>query len=116
MRTLVTGGTGFTGSHLVRRLLARGDIVQVLDNTPGLFAADLKSRGAELTLDSVTNETVVNQLMRGVDQVFHVAAVFRQINLPDTVYHDVNAVGTKIVGEAALRLSLIHISEPTRPY
>lgn len=103
MRTLVTGGTGFTGSHLVRRLLERGDTVKVLDNTPGLFTADLESRGAELTLDSVTNETVVNQLMRGVDQVFHVAAVFRKINLPDTVYHDVNAVGTKIVGEAALR-------------
>lgn len=103
MLTLVTGGTGFTGSHLVRRLLDRGDTVRVLDSAPGLFADELKAKGADLTLGSVTDEAVVDRLMPGVEQVFHVAAVFRQINLPDEVYHEVNAVGTKVVGEAALR-------------
>ena len=103
MLTLVTGGTGFTGSHLVRRLLDRGDTVRVLDSAPGLFADELKAKGANLTLGSVTDQAVVDRLMPGVEQVFHVAAVFRQINLPDRVYHEVNAVGTKVVGEAALR-------------
>ena len=100
--SLVTGGTGFTGSHLVRRLLTRGHRVRVLDNAPGLFADELRALGAELTLGSVTDTATVNSLMRGVDRVFHVAAVFRQINLPKRVYHEVNAVGARIVGEAAL--------------
>ena len=103
MQTLVTGGTGFTGSHLVRRLLERGHSVRVLDDAPGLFAEELRALGAELTLGSVSDARLVDGLMRGVEQVFHVAAVFRKINLAQQVYHDVNVTGTRIVGEAALR-------------
>ncbi len=103
MQTLVTGGTGFTGSHLVRRLLGRGHAVRVLDDVPGLFAEELRGRGADLTLGSVTDARLVDGVMCGVEQVFHLAAVFRKINLPRQVYHDVNATGTRIAGEAALR-------------
>lgn len=103
MRVLVTGGTGFTGSHLVRRLLNRGCEVRVLDSVPGLFADELGRAGAQIHLGSVTDEPLVNRLTEGVRRVFHVAAVFRQINLPKRVYHEVNAIGTRIVGQAALR-------------
>ena len=103
MTAFVTGGTGFTGSHLVRRLLADGHEVRVLDTSRGLFADELTALGAELTLGSVTDEPVVNRLTAGAERVFHVAAVFRQVNLADSVYHGINAVGTRVVGEAALR-------------
>lgn len=103
MRVLVTGGTGFTGSHLVRRLLARGDSVRVLDAAPGLFRDELAGLGAEITLGSVTDRAVLDRLTAGADVVFHLAAAFRQINLPKREYWEVNCQGTRLVTEACLR-------------
>ena len=103
MRALVTGGTGFTGSHLVRRLLTDGYAVRVLDTAPGLFAEELTGLGAQLTIGSVTDGEIVDHVTTGADLVFHLAAVFRQVNVANDVYHAVNAVGTRVVGEAALR-------------
>jgi nucleoside-diphosphate-sugar epimerase len=103
MRTLVTGGTGFTGSHLVRRLLGRGDQVRVLDAAPGLFAEELRRAGAEITLGSVTDAALVGRLVEGTEVVFHLAAAFRQINLPKREYWDVNCQGTRHVADACLR-------------
>jgi nucleoside-diphosphate-sugar epimerase len=103
MRTLVTGGTGFTGSHLVRRLLARGDEVRVLDAAPGLFHDELKGLGARISLGSVTDAALVDRLVAGTDLVFHLAAAFRKINLPKKDYWEINARGTRHVAEASLR-------------
>jgi nucleoside-diphosphate-sugar epimerase len=102
MRALVTGGTGFTGSHLVRRLLARGGEVRVLDTTPGLFADELRGLGAHITLGSVTDAALVDRLVAGTDAVFHLAAAFRQINLPDAAYRTTNVDGTRHVARACL--------------
>jgi nucleoside-diphosphate-sugar epimerase len=75
----------------------------VLDPAPGLFADDLRARGAQLTVDSVTDRDAVDRATAGVDVVFHLAAVFRRISAPKELYHSVNVVGTRVVGEAALR-------------
>jgi nucleoside-diphosphate-sugar epimerase len=103
MRTLVTGGTGFTGSHLVRRLLQRGDEVRVLDAAPGLFHEELTRLGARVTLGSVTDAALVDRLVAGTEVVFHLAAAFRQINLPRREYREINRGGTRHVAEACLR-------------
>jgi nucleoside-diphosphate-sugar epimerase len=103
MRTLVTGGTGFTGSHLVRRLIDRGDEVRVLDAAPGLFRDELARRGAQITLGSVTDAALVDRLVEGTELVFHLAAAFRQINLPKRDYWEINCQGTRHVAESCLR-------------
>ena len=101
MKVLVTGGTGFTGSHLVRRLIGRGDEVVCLDNQPGLFADELRELGAEVVIGSVTDAELVRRSAAGAEVVHHLAAAFRQLNVPKSVYRDVNVGGTRIVLDAA---------------
>jgi len=104
MNVLVTGGTGFTGSHLTRRLLQKGHRVIVIDNQPGLFFDELKKLGAEIRLGSVADQALVDQAVNGCDVVHHVAAAFRKVNLPKKVYWDCNVEGTRHL----LRASLTH--------
>ena len=91
MRTLITGGAGFIGSHLADRLLAEGHTVFVLDDlSTGSFEniAHLKGRpGFQYTIDSVINERALAEF---VDQC-------------DTVYHLAAAVGVRLIVEAPVR-------------
>lgn len=102
MKILVTGGTGFTGKALVRRLLDLGHEVVALDYKEGLKTQELRDWGAEVILGSVTDKAVVQRAMRGVELVHHLAAAFREMNVPDSYYHEVNVGGTRNVLEAAL--------------
>jgi nucleoside-diphosphate-sugar epimerase len=102
MRILVTGGTGFTGKALVRRLLDLGHEVVALDYKEGLKTAELRQWGARVVLGSVTDAAVVHEAMAGVEVVHHLAAAFREMNVPDTYYWEVNVQGTRNVLEAAL--------------
>jgi nucleoside-diphosphate-sugar epimerase len=102
MQVLVTGGTVFTGSHLVRRLLERGHQVRVLDHAPGLFHDELKEMGAEIRIGSVTDREAVTRAVEGSEVVHHVAAAFRKVNLPKSAYWQVNVEGTRQVCEASL--------------
>jgi nucleoside-diphosphate-sugar epimerase len=113
MEILVTGGTGFTGSHLVRRLLDRGHRVSVIDLQKGLFYQELKKKGALITLGSVTDKNIVNELVKGSEVVYHLAAAFRQINVSKHHYWDVNVEGTRNLLDAAFRFGVrkyIHCS------
>src|SRR3954468_7611458 len=102
MRILVTGGTGFTGKALVRRLLDLGHEVVALDSKEGLRTAELREWGAEVVLGSVTDEAVVRRAMDGAEVVHHLAAAFREMNVPDSHYWRVNVQGTRNVLAAAL--------------
>ena len=101
MKTLVTGGTGFTGSHLVKRLLDEGHEVRVLDNQKGHFYDELFQRGADMTIGSVTNKSLVDRQTKDCEVVYHLAAAFRQINVPRSRYWDVNVIGTRNIAAAA---------------
>jgi 2-alkyl-3-oxoalkanoate reductase len=103
MKILVTGATGFTGSALVHRLLAIGHVVVGLDYKEGLHSDALRSSGAEIVIGSVTDPPAVRRSMDGVEFVFHLAAAFRELNVPNAFYDEVNVEGTRIVLQAARR-------------
>jgi dTDP-glucose 4,6-dehydratase len=97
MRVLVTGGAGFIGSHFVRRLIARGDEVVVLDKlTYAGNPANLDGVGARLVVGDIADPEAVGAAARGCEAVVNFAAethVDRSILTPrDFVHTDV--VGT----------------------
>ena len=102
MRVLVTGGAGFTGKALVRRMLDAGHEVVALDNKEGYRSDEIRSWGARFVLGSVTDAETVRRCVEGADVVHHVAAAFREMNVPRSYYRDVNVEGTRIVLQASL--------------
>jgi 2-alkyl-3-oxoalkanoate reductase len=103
MKVLVTGGTGFTGKALVRRLLDEGHQVVALDYKEGLKTEELRSWGAEVVIGSVTDKDLLDRCTQGVEVVHHLAAAFRELNVPNSYYHEVNVGGTRNALEAAFR-------------
>lgn len=103
MRILVTGGTGFTGTALVRRLIEEGHDVVALDYKEGLQVDALRAMGATVHIGSVTDAQVVDRSMEGVEVVHHLAAAFRELNVPERYYYDVNVNGTRTVLDAAVK-------------
>jgi nucleoside-diphosphate-sugar epimerase len=103
MRVMVTGGTGFVGAHLVKRLLSGGHQVTSLDKNSGLFDDELRSQGATLITGSVTEPADVSRAMAGAELVYHLASPFGDIMQPDPVYWEIEVNGTRNVLEAASR-------------
>lgn len=103
MKVLVTGGTGFTGKALVRRLLDEGHKVVALDYKEGIKTRELQDWGAEVVIGSVVDKAIVERCMEGVDVVHHLAAAFRELDVPSQYYYEVNVDGTRNVLEAALQ-------------
>lgn len=103
MRVLVTGGTGFTGKALVKRLLDGEHEVTALDYKEGLKTDELRECGAEVVIGSVTDKDVAERCTEGVDVVQHLAAAFRELDVPNTYYEEVNVGGTRNMLEAAVK-------------
>ena len=100
MKVLVTGGTGFVGSHLVSRLVKKGQSVRVLVRK-GSNVDYLKKLDVELCLGDITDKNSIKTAIKGIDVVYHIAALFRQARFPDKVYWQVNAQGTQSMLEAS---------------
>ncbi len=102
MTYLITGGSGFIGSHLVTALQGRGTI-RVLDNLRTGFRHNLDGLEVEFHEGSVLDQAQVATVMEGVDYVFHLAAM---VSVPESVAQpraceEINGFGLLNVLEAA---------------
>lgn len=106
MNILVTGGTGFTGAALVFRLCDLGHKVTSLDNQKGILYDKLMQKGVKLITGSITDKKTVDDATQGNEFIFHVAAAFRKLDVPDSHYYDVNVNGTRNVLESAVKYNV----------
>jgi len=107
MLDLVTGGAGFIGSHLTDRLLASGRAVRVLDNMASGNPRNLEEHKGnprlEVRMADVADPEAMASAMKGVDRVFHLAAladIVPSIQNPEG-YFRANVVGTFTTLQAA---------------
>ncbi|MFH0836261.1 MAG: SDR family NAD(P)-dependent oxidoreductase [Candidatus Micrarchaeota archaeon] len=105
---LVTGGAGFVGSHLAEALAEKGVNVRVLDNFDRgriEYLNEARKRGSvEVISGDVRDKHKVEEVMKGVDFVFHEAAVClnKSVKFPEEAI-DVNVWGTTNVVRAAVK-------------
>jgi dihydroflavonol-4-reductase len=97
---LVTGATGFTGGQLARTLKQRGYGVRALVRNPA-SAGQLVDQGIEIVAGDLINAKDVSRAAEGCHGIYHIAALYRSAQFPDSVYHDVNVNGTRHVLDAA---------------
>jgi nucleoside-diphosphate-sugar epimerase len=118
MRVLVTGGTGFLGSHTVRRLRADGLDVRLLARTPNEVGPLMEKMGVdtsrlEVVRGDITDAESVEAAVRGCDAVVHAAAVVAIDPTMEATVDATNLVGATNVIDAALAAGcdpIVHVS------
>ena len=109
MKVLITGGAGFIGSHLAEKLLERGDEVFAIDNLWTGKLANLSrvqnNENFHLVVDTILNESVMNELVFKADHIYHLAAAVGVRTIMDHPVEtlDINVKGTEVVLRLANR-------------
>ncbi len=108
MTTLVTGATGFIGSHVARQLVAAGSRVRVLVR-PGSNLRALEGLSVERVEGDLQDLASLDRALRGVRRVFHVAADYRLwLRHPEEIYKT-NVEGTRRLFEVAAQAKVDRI-------
>jgi dihydroflavonol-4-reductase len=121
-KTLITGATGFVGSHVARALVARGDDVRVTVRASSSRAA-LEGLDVEVVTAQLGDRAALRRALAGVERVFHVAGT-TNLRASAAELARVNVQGTRTVLEEALRAGVervVHTSSigavgPARPH
>ena len=105
MRLLVTGGTGFIGSHLAeqgRRLGAEVVVLGLVDRPEERANAELLRRqGVEVMAGSITDAELCRRAVRGATHVFHLAVAMREGAKSDEYFESINLDGTRHLLESS---------------
>ena len=104
MKILITGGSGFIGSHIAE-LLHQTAEVRILDNVRSGFLKNLEGLRHTFFHGSILDRALVREAVAGVDYVFHLAAM---ISVPESMEkpiecNEINTAGTLVVLEEAAR-------------
>jgi nucleoside-diphosphate-sugar epimerase len=100
-KVLVTGATGFTGGALARRLASHNAPVRALVRDQAR-AAPLADLGAEIVQGDLCDPSALSEAMRGVDVVYHIAAIFRQQGVEPQMFRQTNARAVQHLLDAAI--------------
>lgn len=101
MKILITGGAGFIGSHIVESYQDRTDEIRVLDNLRSGHRRNLDGLAHTFIEGSVTDRALVRETVRGVDLVFHMAAL---VSVPESMEKPLECVDINVRG-------LLHVLE-----
>jgi nucleoside-diphosphate-sugar epimerase len=123
VRTLITGGAGFIGSHLAEALLNAGHEVDIIDNlSTGSIRniSHLKGRpGFHYVIDTLTNEPLLAELIDRNDAIFHLAAAVGVKLIVEQPVHTIetNVHGTEVVlKHANKKKKLVFIASTSEVY
>jgi UDP-glucose 4-epimerase len=111
LRVLVTGGGGFIGSNLVRRLEGQGDEVVAIDDFSTGDRRNLDGTTPHIVEGSILDRVAVDRALDGCEAIVHLAArpsVARSVADPLATHHS-NATGTLEVLEGARRHGVSHV-------
>ena len=95
---LVTGGTGFTGTHLLKTLCQAGLTVKAIARATS-DRAEFDGLPIQWIIGDVFDEETVKTAIKGVSYVFHVAAAYREAKISDEVYANVHVKSTQLLAK-----------------
>ena len=103
---LVTGANGYVGKEIVELLQSRGIPVRAMVRSTAKGQDLLKqlpsAAGVEIVVADLQDAESLKSAVAGVYGIFHIGAIFRQAGFPESVFHDINAEGTKRLFEAGI--------------
>ena len=94
MRVLITGGSGFIGSHLAEHFQGQAE-VRVLDNLRTGFRSNLEGLDVEFIAGSICDRDLVREAVQDVDHVFHLAAL---VSVPESMEKPSECVDINVNG------------------
>ncbi len=102
---LITGGTGFVGGHLIRRLKQGGIAVRAIVRNPNKAQA-LKDLSVEVVSGDISDKASLDKAAAGVERVVHLVGIIQEA--PGATFRGIHVEGTKNLLEAAKKAGVHH--------
>ncbi|PAW61417.1 MAG: dTDP-glucose 4,6-dehydratase [Verrucomicrobiia bacterium Tous-C3TDCM] len=95
MKILITGGSGFIGSHIAEHFQSIASEIRVLDNYRTGYAKNLNGLHANVIEGSITDRALVREAVLGIDYIFHMAAL---VSVPESMSKPSECVDINVHG------------------